>query len=540
MQLRRVIAKARRGRLFGQGLALALVLTSCFVPLAGAEASGTDTGRREGIEVGSISTLDLDAVRRIIDASDDAGAPSATVKRALGLEESVKTALEYNLDIQIIDTGVQAGELEIDKQKSRFHPTGIVEGGATGTKFGVDNLEGILLVAPQNYRLPQFSDSQKVGAFVNQEVGTGGDVTVGLGYSRTFRDEFLESVTPGGASGNVQTTQEIAGFSISLRQPLLKGGRIYVARREILNAEYDDQMNRADLRAQMLKVTAETKTAYYQVVRALRQIEVVEQALARDQELIDSSQALFDAGRVSKVDVLSADISLSNNKARLASTHAQHETAQNGLRSVLGLPVNVEIEILDRTIPFHPVRIELDQWIRTALDNRPEIMRLRTELEKSELATRVSKNARLPTLDVEGGYDQGADWKSYNWNAGLTFRYQLGNVGGKSQYKQARLQNVKLNHELARKKRDVELEVREIEIRLRESVQRLKNITIGVQSARAKGEIARGRFEMGLANNLDITNADEELVQAESALLEALVDYASNLAELEARIGGQL
>ena len=43
---------------------------------------------------------------------------------------------------------------------------------------------------------------------------------------------------------------------------------------------------------------------------------------------------------------------------------------------------------------------------------------------------------------------------------------------------------------------------------------------------------------MGLADNLDIRNADEELIQTETALLDGLVGYASNLALLEARIGG--
>ncbi len=69
---------------------------------------------------------------------------------------------------------------------------------------------------------------------------------------------------------------------------------------------------------------------------------------------------------------------------------------------------------------------------------------------------------------------------------------------------------------------------------------RVENLTAAVTSAREKREIARGRFEMGLANNLDITNADQELIRAETLLLEALVDYATNIALLESRVGGAL
>jgi outer membrane protein TolC len=143
-------------------------------------------------------------------------------------------------------------------------------------------------------------------------------------------------------------------------------------------------------------------------------------------------------------------------------------------------------------------------------------------------------------LDVEGGFQPGFDWASYNWNAGLQFQIPLGNVGPRSQVKRAAIETHKVKRELVRQRRAIDLEVREVEIRLRENVERIKLLTSQVQTARSKGELARGRFEMGLANNQDITNADEGLVRAESQLLEAVVDYATNLARLEARIGGPL
>jgi len=313
-----------------------------------------------------------------------------------------------------------------------------------------------------------------------------------------------------------------------------------VAKRDILNARYDDEINRAQLKAEILEVTARTKAAYYQVVRAFRQIEVVEQGLERDAELIRASTALFEAGRVSKVDVFSAQIRESNDRARLATSRADLEVAQNGLRKVLGLPIDVQIDITDRTIPFRPVTITLDAWIQHAIEHRPELVRIRSELAKAELAIKLRRNSKLPSLDVTGTYQPGFDWESYNWKAGLGFAYPLGNVAARSHLKQAELQHHRVRREFVRQKRDIDLEVREIEIRLRESVERLRNLTSQVENARSKGEIARGRFEMGMANNLDIRNADEELILSESLLLEALVDYATNLALLEARIAGPI
>jgi outer membrane protein TolC len=313
-----------------------------------------------------------------------------------------------------------------------------------------------------------------------------------------------------------------------------------VARRAILDAEYDNAISRAELRAEVLNVTAETKTSYYRVVQALRQIEVIQRALDRDAELIRASDALFEAGRVSKVDVYSAEISLSNNQARLATAGAELEIAQNGLRKVIGLPAELQVDVTDMAIPFRPLKIELDQWIERALESRPEMSVTRSQIEKADLAVRVSENATLPTLDIHGGFEPGFDWKSWNWNAGVVLGYSIGSVGAKSALGQARARRAQARQEYLRAKRDIELEVRDVEIRLREGIERLKSLIAQVENARAKGEIARGRFEMGLASNLDITDADAELVRSESMLLTALVDYASNRALLEARIGGPL
>ncbi|MBW2382746.1 MAG: TolC family protein [Deltaproteobacteria bacterium] len=524
MLLTRALALSVLGSATSVGLALLLV-----APVAAADAAGDSAlVLEEGIDVGSISRLDLDAVRLIIDQSDDVSAPVPARIRELSLEESVKTSLEQNLGLQIIELSEAQSQEAIRESKAKFHPSLEVGGAAKGTKINHD------------FRADESTDTQNAQALIRQEMPTGGRVGLGVGYQREFSDLFNDVVGDPTPGVNLQSEVEIAGLGIEISQPLLRGGRTYVARRSILDAEYDNEISRAELSAEILHVTADTKAAYYQVVRALRQIEVIQAALERDQQLVDASTALYDAGRVSKVDVLSADISQASNRARLASARADLELARNRLRQVIGLPITVQVDVTDRTIPFRPIHIQLQRWIRLALDRRPEMMKVQSQIEKADLTLRVTKNAALPSLDVQGAFQPGFDWASYAWNAGVMFQIPLGNVGPRSQVRQAEIQTHKMKRELAQQRRLIDLEVREVEIRLRENIERIKMLTAQVESARSKGEIARGRFEMGLSNNLDITNADEDLVRAESQLLEALVDYATNIAQLEARIGGPI
>ena len=524
----RRVGRTRSRGIPGQARRLLVLLASLMLLPAALAGAWPEEASPPALEVGAISDLDLEAVRQILDTSDDVGAPPVRERLSLSLEEAVKTSLENNLGLQIVALEVDARNFDLAGARSKFHPVFAIEGAASETKRA------------HSERSNEFTQNQEAQAIVRQQVPTGGTVSVGVGYGREFKNEYNENLENPQESGNLESESELGGLGIEIRQPLLRGGRIYVARRQILDAEYDTAITRAELNSEILNVTAGTKSAYYRVIQALRQIEVIEQALGRDGELIRASDALFEAGRVSKVDVYSAEISRSNNQARLATARADLEMAQNELRKVIGLAAGIQVDIEDRTIPFQPLKIELDAWVARALEDRPEMARMRAKLEKAELAVRIGKNETLPNLDVRGGFQPGFDWKSWNWNAGVAFDYPIGNVGPKSRLGRYRALQSQTRREYVRQKRDIELEVRAVEIRLREGIERLKSLILQVQNARNKGEIARGRFEMGLASNLDITDADAELVRAESMLLAALVDYASNRALLEARIGGPL
>ena len=126
------------------------------------------------------------------------------------------------------------------------------------------------------------------------------------------------------------------------------------------------------------------------------------------------------------------------------------------------------------------------------------------------------------------------------WSAGLAFSVPIGNVAAKSDLIRAKREHALLQHQLLQTQRQIELEVRANVIRLSRSLERIKPITVEIEQAKGKLEIARARFALGETTNLDITDAQEDLLEAEIDLLEAIVDYKIALAELEASIAGPL
>jgi outer membrane protein TolC len=486
-----------------------------------------------GVEVGSPAEVDLEQVRRVIEASQQT-APSfrSPRMRYISLDDAVITALQHNLPLQIARIDVKAAEHEVPATRARFHPVPGLLFEATDER-AVDRLFSV--DPPDLRRGVESVDTQFGQAFVRQELPTGGEVVIASDLFREAQDRYSD-VYEGGSQ-------------LELRQPLMRGGRIYVATQEISNAEFDLGVLEAELQSGILRVTADATQAYYNTVLAARLIDVSEKAVERDRRLIEASGALFQAGRGSKRDVVSAEIRLSDDLASLARRQGALERAQLELRDVLGLPIGEYLAPAEATVPFFPIEFRLERWIDQALRKRPEIRAVLVRLEQSALDVRVAANTVLPKLDAVGLYrrhDFGTSsrkafgWDSQSWAAGLEFEIPFGNVAARERLESARLRHRRVERELANVGRSIEVEVRNEVIGLQQNPENLKAQAAKVEQARSKLEIARVRFERGLANNLDITDSQTDLVDAESELLAAIVDYTNGLARLEATIAGPL
>src|SRR4029077_17559347 len=108
--------------------------------------------------------------------------------------------------------------------------------------------------------------------------------TVPAGSTLVVAGDMRRRETVGSEIGAVDTN-----YSVSVVQPLLRGGRIYVATRALRDAEYNLRMEEARLRGEILAVTARTKAAYYNVLLAERVVDMAEEAVAHHGALLDGS-----------------------------------------------------------------------------------------------------------------------------------------------------------------------------------------------------------------------------------------------------------
>jgi outer membrane protein TolC len=442
----------------------------------------------------------------------------------LRLEEAVETALRHNLPAQIARLSRDAVEYEIPKAKAIFHPTVGLSAQAAGDRD-----------VPENGPTTNVKN-QDGRAFVSQLTPTGGSLVVSSALGRE---------TPGELS---EKDHSSAG-AVSVIQPIMRGGGFVVATRPIKDARYDLRIEEARLQAEILRVIAAAKTTYYGVLLAEEIIRVTTEAIERDRSLVDASRELLEAGMITKRDLYQAEFLLSSDTSKLVEARAAREEARIALLDVLGIPIGTEVTLVDRSLDAEPIPLELERWIDTAVERRPEVLEVKYGLDKNLLDIRVSTNAVLPQLDLIASYgkDQigstlprALNLKGEAWTAGLAFSVPVGNVAARADLAQANVRQEALKRILAQQERQVELQVRTAAIKVDRSLNSATALRSAIEHVFSSLEVARGQFSLGLATNLAVTEAQEDLLDTQTDLLTSLVDYHVGLAELEASVAGPL
>ena len=452
----------------------------------------------------------------------------------LTLEESIQLTLQKNPNIQIAQLTRDGRRPEVARAETLFHPVagGTLAGSRTGEKdvgFKKDDelIDG-QRVADEGARKPT--------AFISQTVPTGATLLVS--------GDMRRRETVGSDIGNVDTN-----YSVSVVQPLLRGGRIYVATRAIRDAEYDLRMEEARLRAEILAATARTKAAYYNVLLAERVADMTGQAAAQHAAPLDASRGLCRPGVVPDRDVRGARIIQADDEARLATAKGDLELAENALTDCLGVRIGTPVVLRDDRIDFEPVSLDLDRWLAAAVERRPEIVAAKEALEKSTLHVRVAENTILPQLNLVAAYGKGEtgttlgnalNFQGDVWTTGLVFSVPIGNGAARTTLAQAKIEHDRVGQELAQTERGVELQVRATMIKLRTDLERIRALAAELEQSKGKLEQAEARFARGSGSSLDVTGARDKLLAAKTDLLKSVVDYDVGLAELEAVLGGPI
>jgi outer membrane protein TolC len=300
------------------------------------------------------------------------------------------------------------------------------------------------------------------------------------------------------------------------------------------------------------QLLATVKTQFYQVVVNRELIKVQEQSVHLLESQLKDQQNRFEAGTVPRFNVLQAEVALYNQLPLLITAQNNYRISKLTLAKTLGLDFNPRrgenppLEVVGE-MPYIPRTIELADAIELGKQRRPFLKQARANVLNQIEQVHVALGQFLPTINTTGGGEwisssTNSSWHdiSKGWIAEVTGSVPIwdsGEIYGQVKQQRALLSETKITYD--DDVRQVELEVQTAYSNLQQNIELIKSQEKNVNLAEEALRLAKARLDAGAGVQLDVLNAQVQLLTAQTTQLQALFGYNSSLAEFDRATGAQ-
>jgi HAE1 family hydrophobic/amphiphilic exporter-1 len=394
-------------------------------------------------------------------------------------------------------------------------------------------------------------DSTDFSTRVTQLAPTGGVFSLGLAVNRTSQNSTFFFVNPAYTSG----------LTLSFNQPLLRSfGRDTTTWLIRTSRNSRDATYQNFVRSVQGTVNA-VDQAYWDLVYALRNLEVKKEARTLAADLNRITRIKIDVGSLAPIDIVQTEVGIATAEQEIIIAEGLIGDAQDRLKRLLNVdPAKWDIPI----VPTDEVRTEqpsvtVEDGIRKALADRPEILATQYNVDSDRIRYEYWRNQTLPAVDLVGSYgysglggtttlrdemgniisrtrgdvgdsfQQIIDREFKNWSIGLNFSYPILNRRARGQRGAALYTWEASKAALNALEQNVLLEVRAAA----REIETARRSTAAAQKARELAErnldAERKKFENGMTTSFQVLQITNDLSAARTIELQSLAVYRKAL-----------
>ena len=275
-------------------------------------------------------------------------------------------------------------------------------------------------------------------------------------------------------------------------------------------------------------------TLYMQAVAAASRIEAAKAQLATAETLFRQATDMKAAGVVPAIDVLRAQVELQSQRQRFIAYENEFEKGKLQLVRVIGLPDGQEIRLITPLPTNHSEDFGTEELIQKAYHTRMDYRGLEARVRTAEYVRKAAHSGLFPSLSFHGDYGTlgqapGSSHGTYLAAVSLNFPiFSGGRIRGEELEADAFL--ARQRAQLEELKARIGFEVRSALLDLKSASDRVEVNQSAVDLAKQQDFQARDRFTAGVANNLEVVQAQEALARANDNYISSLYSY--NVAEV--------
>jgi outer membrane protein len=313
----------------------------------------------------------------------------------------------------------------------------------------------------------------------------------------------------------------------------------------VANSRLQAQAAAQTTQATRYDVVLEVNRSYYSVLESQALVKVAQETVNARQVLTDQVTALANAQLKSQVDVSFAQVNSSEARLMLIRAQDSLKQAYADLTRALGTyAAPVEYQLVDTPQPSAPP-LDTETLVGQAIQNRPELADLRLRYEAARKFEAAEKDLKRPNVNLMavGGalpyLDQNPRVTPEGYEAAaLNVEIPIFNGHLFSAREQAaHYEALASNQRLRDLQQQVEHDVRSAWLTASNAFQRIPVTVELLGQARLALELAQGRYNLGLASIVEVTQAELNVTQAQIENVNANYDYQNAWAALQYTLG---
>ncbi|HEY4424038.1 MAG TPA: TolC family protein [Pyrinomonadaceae bacterium] len=311
----------------------------------------------------------------------------------LSLREVLAMALENNKDIEVARQNVRIAEFDYRGSQGAYDPRFTTQAFYERIESPISSF----LAGGQNGSTIQ-TDYTGTARLEGQTPRFGGNYRLDFSSVKLNTNNQFTALNPSYPSA----------LTFSYTQPLWRGLKIDQTRRQIQIARKNLSLTDAQFRQRAIDTITNVQRAYWDLVFALRSLQVQRDAVSTAQTQLEHNKRLVNEGQLAPIDVVAAEAQISSFEQRVFGAIEEVSRTENNLKNMIAQDQKANLwsesivptDSVDLAAPV----VSLPDALKTAMENRPELQQSDVLKEINQIDQKFFKDQTKPGIDLVGTY----------------------------------------------------------------------------------------------------------------------------------------
>ena len=340
---------------------------------------------------------------------------------------------------------------------------------------------------------------------------------------------------------------------------------------QIVIAQNNYEISREQFKQQVWTTARAVYRAYWNLVFAESNLETQILALDLAQEQLDRNRIQVEIGTLAPIETIQAEQQVASAELTVTQARQTLADAEDDLKRLINIDaasiMGWDVNLVPTTDPPLDISdVDVDDAIRTAIDNDPSLRQEQFRLDSQALNLTTAKDSMKPQLNFsaslnlagdggdfiirgggfgstdiveiqEGGFNDAlrnmfsGDFR--NWQVGLQLTVPINNWGAKAQYAQAQIAERQIITRIADREQQLRVDVTKAARQVTSGARQVAQARTARELAQRQLDAEQRKFAVGTTTNFEVLRFQRDLVTAQNTELQRILDYVNSLADLE-------